>query len=312
MYFRSKQPKKIHDVGIRALKYANGKTEISSELITESNNGLPSYEPKLCDEGTGGTYFLKTANNKNIAVFKPKDEDPLSANNPKQQVVSGFSGLKAGDGIYREVLAHVIDPTIVPKTLIAELKHPMFTSSKVGSLQEFVQNAEPSEEYGSSLFSVEDVHKIALLDIRIVNCDRNGENILVKRNKNNNSYSLIPIDHAFSLPAYTAFDSLKHFEWMNYRQSKAPISQEMKNFILNIDIEKDLQKAKAIGIQREALITMKIAHIVLTRGVSANKTFFEIGKLLCSKSFHDICKRDYTNPNQVIDEVQNYVNSMFF
>ena len=36
-------------------------------------------------------------------------------------------------------------------------------------------------DYGSSLFSIEEVHKIAILDIRILNCDRNEENILVKK-----------------------------------------------------------------------------------------------------------------------------------
>ena len=34
---------------------------------------------------------------------------------------------------------------------------------------------------GSNQFDVDEVHKIGILDIRIVNCDRNDANILVKK-----------------------------------------------------------------------------------------------------------------------------------
>lgn len=48
------------------------------------------------------------------------------------------------------------------------------------------------------MFSVEEVHKIGLLDVRILNCDRNDENILIK--KVNDKLVLIPIDHGLSFP----------------------------------------------------------------------------------------------------------------
>ena len=35
--------------------------------------------------------------------------------------------------------------------------------------------------YGPKMFSTDDVHRIAILDIRILNCDRNEENILVRK-----------------------------------------------------------------------------------------------------------------------------------
>ena len=37
--------------------------------------------------------------------------------------------------------------------------------------------------FGCSIFPVEEVHKIGILDLRILNCDRNDENILVSRKK---------------------------------------------------------------------------------------------------------------------------------
>ena len=309
MYYRSKQPLKVNDCGVRALKYANGKCPLSNKLISEASSALSTHAPSLCDEGTGGTYFLKNKNNKNIGVFKPKDEDPLSPNNPKKQIVQGFNGLKAGDGVFREVLAYQLESSLVPETFIAEVKHSMFSTPKVGSLQQFVQNAESTEEYGPSLYSLEDIQRIALLDIRIVNCDRNGENILVRRE--NNKHRLIPIDHAFSLPAYHSFDTLRHFEWMNYRQSKQPMTQEIKDLIQNIDIEKDITLANSIGIHRDSIISMQIAHLILMKGVAANKSFFEIGKFMCSSELHSLCKREMTNFNQLMEDISTLATTTF-
>lgn len=49
------------------------------------------------------------------------------------------------------------------------------------------------------------MHKIGILDIRIVNCDRNDANILVKKlmmgkEKPRKVMRLIPIDHGLSFP----------------------------------------------------------------------------------------------------------------
>ena len=44
------------------------------------------------------------------------------------------------------------------------------------------------------------VHKIAVLDIRLVNTDRNGANILAKRCPRQASWELTPIDHGYCLP----------------------------------------------------------------------------------------------------------------
>jgi len=309
MYYRSKQPLKLNDCGVRAIKYANGKCSLSNQLLTEISSGLSLHAPSLCDEGTGGTYFMKNKSNKNAAVFKPKDEDPLSPNNPKKQTIHGFNGFQSGEGVFREVLAFQLEPSLVPETFIAEVKHPMFSTTKVGSLQQFVQNAESTEEYGPSLYSLDDVHRIALLDIRIVNCDRNGENILVKRE--NNKHRLIPIDHAFSLPAYKSLDNLRHFEWMNYRQSKMPISQDTKDLIHNIDIEKDIILAKSMGIHSDNIVSMQIAHVILMKGVQYNKSFYDIGKFMCSSELHSLCKRDFTSVNQLLEEVSSLSSSAF-
>ena len=52
---------------------------------------------------------------------------------------------------------------------------------KVGSLQSFVKSMGPIENFSSDLFHDDEIHKIAVLDLRILNLDRNTENILVQR-----------------------------------------------------------------------------------------------------------------------------------
>jgi len=50
---------------------------------------------------------------------------------------------------------------------------------KIGSLQKYMESEGPLENFSSDLFSVDEVHKIAILDLRIMNLDRNETNILV-------------------------------------------------------------------------------------------------------------------------------------
>jgi len=48
------------------------------------------------------------------------------------------------------------------------------------------------------LIPTEEVHKIAVLDLRILNLDRNACNILVQ--KSDAGFKLIPIDHGLTIP----------------------------------------------------------------------------------------------------------------
>ena len=50
---------------------------------------------------------------------------------------------------------------------------------KIGSFQIFVKNKGSVENYSWDLFAVDEVHKIGILDLRILNLDRNNCNILV-------------------------------------------------------------------------------------------------------------------------------------
>lgn len=67
------------------------------------------------------------------------------------------------------------------------------------------------QERGYSQFPLHEVHKVAVLDLRLGNSDRNGGNILVRRNASSGEWELIPIDHGYCLPG--SFEDLS-FEWM--------------------------------------------------------------------------------------------------
>jgi len=52
---------------------------------------------------------------------------------------------------------------------------------KYGSLQRFVEAEDVASNFSSDLFSINQVHKIGILDIRTMNLDRNDGNILVRK-----------------------------------------------------------------------------------------------------------------------------------
>jgi len=90
----------------------------------------------------------------------------------------------------------------VPPTTYVEFYHPSFNykeiinsipiksgtqtnlktlKTKHGSLQEFVESHDVAGNMGSHQFDIEEVHQIGILDLRILNCDRNEANILIKK-----------------------------------------------------------------------------------------------------------------------------------
>jgi hypothetical protein len=83
---------------------------------------------------------------------------------------------------------------------------------------------------GPSRFSVQDVHRIGILDIRLFNTDRHAGNMLVRHPRTTDSssnlvlkarmpevsqYELVPIDHGFCLPETL---EAPYFEWLHWPQ----------------------------------------------------------------------------------------------
>lgn len=90
---------------------------------------------------------------------------------------------------------------------------------------------------GSHQFDMNEVHKIAILDLRILNCDRNEANILVVKKMVTNAKgstskitNLIPIDHGLSFP--DNFEIYDHqIVWMTYKQAHLPLSKKSLDYI---------------------------------------------------------------------------------
>ena len=102
----------------------------------------------------------------------------------------------------------------VPATAPVYIKFARDHSAKYGSLQQFVHADTDCEELGYGALDVAEVHKVAVLDLRLANADRNGSNILARRTPDGR-YVLTPIDHGCCLP--DVWDDMS-FEWSNWRQ----------------------------------------------------------------------------------------------
>jgi hypothetical protein len=262
---------------------------------------------QLCSEGIGGTYFIHNEQGQKLAVFKPTDEEPGAEFNPKDPQPNPL--LPPGGGSIREVAAYILDNGFagVPETyLLSGVKHCAFNSPhpKSGSLQRYIENLE-NHEMSSSRFTVEDVHKIGILDIRLFNMDRNSENYLILNSVNP---KLVPIDHSYILPPSLSF---VWFDWLHWKQAKQPFSKEHLNYIDNLDIHRDSVSLERLGFEPESIRTMKITTTVLKIGaVKFGYNLFQIGSILSRKNLTEqsllekmVAKAESltTSPDQFLD-----------
>lgn len=276
--------------------------------ITEISSGLQNYDPKRAEEGMGGTYFLKNYNGENIYCFKPQDEEPMAPNNPHDFVGTfGSSGLrpsiKSGWSCIREVAAYYMDKNHfsgVPATTLAEMSSKSFNYNdngnsnsyndnkyipKLGSLQKFVECDDLLIDRSSKILSVMDVHKIGILDIRILNLDRNEENILLKqegRSKVTNEiiWKAIPIDHGYSIPS-TINIGWCDWCWFEYPQAKVPFDKETKDYIKSINIEEDITFLREkLKINEACIRNLRVSNLLLQIGVERGLTLYEIAYMM--------------------------------
>lgn len=227
-------------------------------LVQKARRGfLMGIKPQLVMEGSGGTYFLHDAKKTKVGVFKPADEEPYAENNPRGyvrqagQAMALREGVVPGEACMREVAAFLLDHdgfAGVPMTTLTEARHQAFNNNgsrlkvaqggasigshsitptagskssngkKVGSFQEFVRGECTMDDISPSKISAEEVHKIAILDIRIMNADRNSANLLVRRRRDN-ALELVPIDHGFCLRT-EADVSWMDWCWLDWPQLK--------------------------------------------------------------------------------------------
>ena len=100
-------------------------------------------------------------------------------------------GIRVGEAAGRECAAYLLDHESfagVPATSLVSVRHPRWKDcEKIGSLQSYVQHFCSAEDVGYSRFLASDVHRIAILDMRLLNCDRHSGNVLVSHQSSSNS-----------------------------------------------------------------------------------------------------------------------------
>jgi len=272
--------------------------ELKSRLFIENNQTV------LCPEGVGGTYFVQDTNGEKFGVFKPADEEPGAPLNPKKLVDNPL--LPPGGGAIREVAAYALDrgfAGVPPTFLVENVQTP--SGPKTGSVQQFIANEGESSSVGCSSFAVEDVHRIGIQDIRLFNMDRNGENMLIRRE--GDRYRLIPIDHSYILP-----DKLDgaYFDWMFWPQAKQPFSPEELEYIKSIDLVSDVLLLRKLGIPEASIKSMVMSTILLKHCASIGKNLYEIASLVCRDISGAPCQLE-NFANQIKSLEDETVESLF-
>ncbi|KAF0926698.1 hypothetical protein E2562_027134 [Oryza meyeriana var. granulata] len=275
--------------------------------------------PIMSSEGTGGAYFMQDATGQeHVAVFKPVDEEPMAANNPRGLPPSSSGeglkkGTRVGEGAIREVAAYILDhppggrrsfaghhgaavgfagvaPTALVRCMHRSFKQPAAEQGrqpplfKVGSLQAFVKNSGSCEDMGPRAFPVDQVHKICVLDIRLANADRHAGNILTCREEEGHgAISLVPIDHGYCLPE--SFEDCT-FEWLYWPQCRQPFSEETVEYVRSLDAEVDIAILRLHGWEMPARCEriLRITTMLLKKGVERGLTAFDMGSILCRET----------------------------
>ena len=200
-------------------------------------------------------------------------------------------GLYSGELAEREVAAFMLDSKGihgVPPTCMVEIDGACFPSansgaklaSKRGSCQKFMANNGVVSNISFNKFSTKEVQKIAILDMRILNCDRNEGNILFRRSPDTEQIELIPIDHGLSLP-----DTLELYDsdliWITWPQAFVQIEPELLDYIKTLDPKSNFYELKNnLNMRSRCLRNFRIAETFLKKCAEAGLTLGRIAKLM--------------------------------
>ncbi|ETW03070.1 hypothetical protein H310_05498 [Aphanomyces invadans] len=250
---------------------------------------------EMTSDGCGGVYLVQpTSSPIPLGVFKPMDEEYMAPQNPRGYRCPGAvvgetphpakMGFRVGDGAVREVAAYLLDAAYnnfsgVPVTQFVSL--PIDGTWKDGSVQAFIQCESSAEDVGTLRFGVADVHKIAILDLRLFNTDRHAGNILLQQPPSSPSslYKMVPIDHGLCLPSVKHLDSAT-FEWLHWPQAKFPLSPEAAAHVASLDTEQDAATLRSLGLPEECIATMQVCTKLLQKGVENGFSLYDVGAVV--------------------------------
>ncbi|KAK2635979.1 hypothetical protein Ddye_030771 [Dipteronia dyeriana] len=277
--------------------------KLVKEIVKAIKMGI---DPVLVHGGLGGAYYFRNSRGENVAIVKPTDEEPFAPNNPKGFVgkALGQPGLKrsvrVGETGIREVAAYLLDYdhfANVPPTALVKITHSIFNVndgvngnksqkknlvSKIASFQQFIKHNFDASDHGTSSFPVSGVHRIGILDVRILNTDRHAGNLLVRKLDgvgNFGQVELIPIDHGLCLPE-TLEDP--YFEWIHWPQASIPFSDDELEYIRKLNPIRDCEMLrKELPMIREACLrVLVLCTIFLKEAAASGLCIAEIGEMM--------------------------------
>ncbi|XP_051148908.1 phosphatidylinositol 4-kinase gamma 7-like [Andrographis paniculata] len=277
--------------------------QLVKEVVKAMMSGI---DPMPIRSGLGGAYYFRNVSGENVAIIKPTDEEPFAPNNPKGFVgkTLGQPGLKrsvrVGETGFREVAAYLLDYghfANVPPTALVKITHSIFNVndgvngnksqskelvSKIASFQKYIPHDFDASDYGTSSFPVSSVHRIGILDIRILNTDRHGGNLLVRKLDGIGQFGqveLIPIDHGLCLPE-TLEDP--YFEWIHWPQASIPFSETELDYIANLDPVRDAEMLRReLPVIRDACLrVLHLCTVFLKEAAADGLCLSEIGEMM--------------------------------
>ena len=178
--------------------------------------------------------------------------------------------------------SHVVDPLFFESTTSNGNSN---LRTKTGAFQVYVTNVGDADDFGPGVFEKDQVHSVAILDIRTLNCDRHSGNILVTPTKGDSTkasrFNIVPIDHGYILPAVVK--NIPWPIWMDWSITREPLSPEVKSYVARLDAASEariLNDELENGIRPGSLRSLKIATTLLKKGTAAGLTLYEIGLLI--------------------------------
>lgn len=258
------------------------------------------------DTSTTACFYLRDSERRIVSVFKPQRVRSDSNSTigpvrnrmmPSEGTTALRKGFSAGGEGSREIAAYLLDKmhmSDVPNTTMISLAHPLLKGHQIGSMQAYAPHFCSAEDVSSSKFSVHQVHKIALLDVRMFNTDRHAGNMLVgfktpkafptARDLTKNNTTLVPIDHGFCLPEFPALGEAT-FEWMNWRQSHEPLHPDLLSYIRSINMDRDIACLRQVlgknMLSMRVLLTLRVCTMWLQLAACNGLTFYQMGQFLC-------------------------------
>ncbi|XP_008673905.1 phosphatidylinositol 4-kinase gamma 1 [Zea mays] len=289
---------KMPRVEIVVGRHARGVRELIAEAAVAIASGTRLVPAQ---SGLGGALLLNGSRaGEHVAVIKPLDDTAAAGSSPAN------GGGYASKTVLREVAAFLLDHdgfASVEPTALIKISSPAMATT-VASIQRFVAHEYDAGELGPSRFSVASVHRVGIIDVRLLNIDRHAGNILVKNPPSSQRadsspsapprLDLVPIDHGLCLPEQLEDP---YFEWLHWPQSSLPFSDDELAYVASLDPFKDAEtlRAELPSLKEPAIRILTVCTIFLKRAAAAG---------LCLADIGDMMTREFTAQQDVLSTLE--------